>query len=153
MVKISDFLQDYNKKSCKGTCRACDKPVQWSQKRLAGHKRRNCPQASPEERTLFVQPVPETSDASDNDILMSSIPEPDISLNMRNIPPNKFHISEYLESFDKVTQKGKCKSCSATVQWSRGCLASHNRSTCTDLIGQAKFKEFESSKNKLTFYT
>ena len=147
MVKISEYLQDLVQQTSKGTCKACGKAVHWSQKKLASHKRANCPQASPKERRLFVQPVPATSNASDNDISMISIPETDISMNVRKIPLNKFVISEYLEKFDKVTQKGKCKSCSATVQWSRGRVASHKRSTCTDLIDHAKFKQHKSGKN------
>ena len=55
MIKISDFLQE--RQMNKGKCKACDKLVQWTQKKLASHKRVNCPQASAEEKAMF-QGVP-----------------------------------------------------------------------------------------------
>ena len=132
MVKISDYLQDLVQQTNKGTCKACGTAVLWSQKRLASHKRTNCPQASPEERRLFLHQkiVPATS------ILNKS----DNSINVKNIPVDIFPISDYLENFEKVTKKGKYKSCSASVPWSRERVASHKRSTCTNATAEEKYR-------------
>lgn len=75
MVKIGDYLRDLVQKSQRGTCKVCGKAVQWTQAKLASHKRANCPVASVEERSLFLNQKPAASVVPDNDVSMSSMPE------------------------------------------------------------------------------
>lgn len=54
-IKISDYLQDFNKSTGRGKCRACLKDVQWTKKFLASHKRATCGNASAEEKRKFAK--------------------------------------------------------------------------------------------------
>lgn len=53
--KISDYLQDYNKDTKRGTCKSCQKPVLWSKDNVAAHKRASCASASDEEKKKFAK--------------------------------------------------------------------------------------------------
>ena len=162
MIKISDYIQAYSKQTNKGECKACGKAVQWSRQRLASHKRGNCYQSSPEEKRFFHQ-VSAESNPNKSDMSVDSILQSHNLTKVRNIPfNNKFLISDYLENYDKVKQRGKCKSCSLSVQWTQQRLASHKRATCTDFVGRSTFKAMKSnphsnlsklntSKNKSTY--
>ena len=82
VYKISDFLENFNKQTVRGSCKVCSANVSWRWERLKSHKRSNC--TSEEDRRRFAirktdklnlngstirkptQPIPsEISDASD----------------------------------------------------------------------------------------
>lgn len=56
-MDISEYLQQYDKVTKKGACRACGNLVPWSRVNLSSHKRASCPNASAEEKEIFrIQP-------------------------------------------------------------------------------------------------
>lgn len=65
-IVITDFLQNYDKVSKKGTCKACGKLVLWMKARLASHKRASCPDATAAEKEIFRIEIP-TSSSTGND--------------------------------------------------------------------------------------
>ena len=50
---IGDYLENYNRQSKRGKCKACGKLVSWGRMKLSQHKRSSCPNATPEEELLF----------------------------------------------------------------------------------------------------
>jgi hypothetical protein len=60
----------------------------------------------------------------------------------------KFSISTFLEGFDKTTSRGKCKSCSKLVPWSRDKVASHKRSNCVGLSNEERLIFVKRSHNE-----
>lgn len=61
--KISDFLQDYVRKTNRGQCKSCQKLIRWSREAVAAHKRASCLTASAEEKEKFnLQNDKETGD-------------------------------------------------------------------------------------------
>lgn len=55
MFQISEYLEDFDKQSQRGRCRACQKLVPWSRERLSGHKRASCPPIGEEEKRKFAK--------------------------------------------------------------------------------------------------
>lgn len=53
---------------------------------------------------------------------------------------NVFKISDYLEGFDKQSNRGKCKACHKTVAWSKDRLSGHKRASCPDTNEVDKIK-------------
>jgi hypothetical protein len=51
--EIKTYLEDYNKNTYKGTCKACTKPIKWSRDAVIGHKRQACPNSTEEDRSFF----------------------------------------------------------------------------------------------------
>lgn len=49
-----------------------------------------------------------------------------------------FKISDYLEEFNKVSKRGKCKGCSAYISWNRERVASHKRTSCTAICDEER---------------
>lgn len=49
---ISDFLDERDKVTNKGSCKSCSKRVKWSRVSVASHKRKNC-LANDEEKRFF----------------------------------------------------------------------------------------------------
>lgn len=78
-IKIGDFLQNFDKRTGKGVCKACGKIVTWARVRLASHKRANCNGVNVAEKEQFRIITPTTSSAnntnsiSSNDISMEII--------------------------------------------------------------------------------
>lgn len=69
---------------------------------------------------------------------------------------NDFNINEFLENYNKITDRGKCKSCSKPVSWNRERVASHKRSSCTNVsaeersfFSKRKFRDISSDENSL----
>lgn len=65
-------------------------------------------------------------------------------------------VSEYLENFDRATNKGNCKSCSLSVQWARERVAQHKRGKCSNIsaderafFAKRKFNEVSQSQSDL----
>lgn len=54
-IEISAYLENLDKQSRKGTCKGCQKPVNWARDPLAAHKRASCPAASAEEKQKFAK--------------------------------------------------------------------------------------------------
>lgn len=52
-VKLSDYLTKYSNLTKRGICIDCGSSVQWTQTRLASHKRKNCKSVSQEETKIF----------------------------------------------------------------------------------------------------
>lgn len=48
------------------------------------------------------------------------------------------NISDFLQEFDKISRRGKCKSCQKPVGWSRSHLAAHKRATCASATPDEK---------------
>lgn len=67
---ISDYLT--NRQMRIGTCKACQKSVQWSHERLAAHKRASCPNISNEEKRLFAKRKHESSHQSNSSFLSNN---------------------------------------------------------------------------------
>lgn len=53
--KIKDFLENFEKETSRGTCKACQKAVRWSKADLSSHKRTSCEAASDEEKRKFAK--------------------------------------------------------------------------------------------------
>lgn len=53
--EISDFLENFNKETRRGSCKLCHTLVQWSRMHVAQHKRSNCAAASVEEKLKFAK--------------------------------------------------------------------------------------------------
>ena len=54
-LKVSDYLQDFNKYINRGKCKSCSTLVSWTRERVASHKRSNCTNVSAEERNFFAK--------------------------------------------------------------------------------------------------
>lgn len=52
---ISDYLEKFIKQSGRGTCKSCQKSVQWSKVALGQHKRASCDTASDDEKRRFAK--------------------------------------------------------------------------------------------------
>ena len=120
---ISDYLVDFDRPSGKGTCKSCFRKVSWSQNRVAAHKRANC--TDPVHRKKFQK----IKSSKGLNLVIPKYCSIIVKFSDEN---NNIVISEYLENFDKLNGKGKCKSCSKYVTWSRERLAAHKRASCTD---------------------
>lgn len=73
MIKIADFLQDYNKLLNRGSCKVCGIAVTWNRAKLGSHKRANCVGVTAEEAALFCKQTPPTSNnVYDSDASMNS---------------------------------------------------------------------------------
>ena len=70
--KISEYLNDRDKKKNQGTCRACLKEVAWSRCRVESHKRMNCPAATDEEKRKFSKRPASALNSSNQSELNSS---------------------------------------------------------------------------------
>lgn len=51
---------------------------------------------------------------------------------------DKFKISNFLEGFDKISRRGKCKACQKTVNWARIAVAAHKRMSCENASAEEK---------------
>lgn len=51
---------------------------------------------------------------------------------------NEIKVADYLEDFNKIINRGKCKSCSTMVSWTRERVASHKRSNCTSISAEER---------------
>lgn len=81
--QISEYLEDFDKQSQRGKCRACQKLVPWSRERLSGHKRASCPALNAEEKRKFAKisfesinaiiPVDKGQSKADNEILSDEL--------------------------------------------------------------------------------
>lgn len=50
---IADYLENFVKKTRRGTCKVCGKLVPWNRDKLSAHKRANCVGVSPQEKQIF----------------------------------------------------------------------------------------------------
>ena len=63
---------------------------------------------------------------------------------------DKFKINQFLEDYNKVTDRGKCKSCSKLISWKRERVASHKRTNCNNVsAGELYF--FAKTKHETSF--
>lgn len=65
---ISDILHDFDPKTHRGKCKACQQPVQWSKDKVSSHKRASCANASVEEKRKFAKRKFESLDRTQEDI-------------------------------------------------------------------------------------
>ena len=109
-IVIADYLENYDKTTRNGSCKACGHLVVWARDRIRSHKKSNCPNATESEKKMFANK----------------------STNKKVKPKNEvrpFKIAECLKDFDKITSRGKCKDCGKKVQWSRAASIAH-KVTC-----------------------
>lgn len=111
-IDISDYLENFNADTKRGTCKVCQALVFWSRERVASHKRRNCTHSVPE---FFNFLVPE--DKIDDDCKDDQ---------------TSFQVQDYLENFDSLLTEGTCKVCQKPVFWSSDKVATHKRQHCTE---------------------
>lgn len=65
--KVADFLQNFNKTTRRGICRACGEFVVWGKYKLASHKRARCAGITQEDRDFFrIQTGPGTTPSNNN---------------------------------------------------------------------------------------
>lgn len=93
MIRISDYLEDFNKQGNRGNCKVCKKKVIWSTERLSSHKRMSCPAIGPEEKRKFAKRTLEN-------IQISNDANP---LKVQNISANSGLLSE--EQRDDISAK------------------------------------------------
>lgn len=53
--EISNYLDNYDKKTNRGRCKSCEKNIIWSRISLSSHKRASCPSASEDEKRKFAK--------------------------------------------------------------------------------------------------
>lgn len=52
---VSEYLENYNKVTKAGNCKACQAVVGWKRERVASHKRRNCANVTREDQIFFAK--------------------------------------------------------------------------------------------------
>jgi hypothetical protein len=52
-IVVSDYLENYDKNTGKGSCIKCSKPIHWARDSVRGHKRKVCPYSTEEEKAFF----------------------------------------------------------------------------------------------------
>ena len=123
-IMLSDFLTPDENTKGRGICKMCSKSVLWNKRKLASHKRKNCPIATDDDRKIFIT----SKVVSNSGKKVSKSTSSDAS----------WKISNYLENFENATGKGTCMSCQKSVQWSRAKIESHLRNSCLKNIESAK---------------
>lgn len=133
---IAEYLENFDATTNLGTCQLCGITVQWSRSRLAAHKRASCRQATAEEKDLFAMKKEDRS-----------VPKSSRQKSSPATLPQKFAVSDFLSDFDSQN-KGRCRACGTSVQWSRQKLAQHMRSTCPSATVRQKlfFKQHDNRK-------
>lgn len=77
--EIRNYLQNYDKQTHRGVCKACFKNVEWSKRTVASHKRVSCIATNEQEKRIFAKRS-----------AGSQIFEPNLSTNFtRNILPEE----------------------------------------------------------------
>lgn len=71
--KISDF-QNLNRQNQRGTCKVCNKPVQWAAQKVAARKMFSCPTASEAEKAQFKRPRPANLNSSGSNLFNVEAP-------------------------------------------------------------------------------
>lgn len=67
-------MKDLVKNTNNGTCRVCNKAVQWSRAKVSSHKRSNCPVVTAEEKILFRKRPLEDSMENDSNTSINANP-------------------------------------------------------------------------------
>ena len=169
--QISDYLENYNRQSINGKCKSCSKIVTWSRVRVAAHIRTSCPNSTEAEKKQFAKhrnekvstsgfsfPTGDFEDESMDDSYTEGSQGKDqttISMGFTQIDnefADLFDMSQYMENFDKPSQKGTCKACYAQVRWTRDRLACHKKSSCPDATAEEKefFAKYKMQQNSGT---
>lgn len=125
--QIADYLDNRDKVTNRGKCKACDKMVLWNREKVSSHKRSACFNIGAEERILFAKSSVEMEDESE-----CSNEEP-IEDEIKT-----FAITQYLNDYVTKTGAGDCKGCGKAVQWKRAKVAAHKRSTCPNSTVEEK---------------
>ncbi|XP_063705529.1 uncharacterized protein LOC134834711 [Culicoides brevitarsis] len=129
---ISEYLNNKNSLTRRGTCSFCQSSVFWTLSHLSLHKLRKCP--IPEADKLYWMNIQEK--------LMQA----------KNSKEDEINIGNYLTNKNKVTRRGTCTVCHKRVFWATSHLASHKKSKCPISENEKLFWNTIQKGNNLSTY-
>ena len=128
-IEISKYLRNSTKVNGtgKGSCRYCDKLIQWSRPKVAAHVRK-CSGYSEEEKAKFAIRNDKEEDCDVEIEPFEQLDDMEYEESEESEDRRTFAIQKYLKDYNPHGDKcGNCRFCDKRVQWNRQNVPSHMR--------------------------